>query len=90
MFSSVAVRCRSASCWEGLHVAVDNETTVEQLEIVASYIVAKIKANAKYFGGDYRVWLSDSLPGQKLRVDVWYSHATPGTTPRLLHCEHVQ
>lgn len=62
---------------------MDNETNVEQLEIVASYIVAKIKGHAKCFGGDYRIWLSDSLPGQKLRVDVWYNHATPGVSSLL-------
>jgi hypothetical protein len=69
---------RSSLCWEGIHVTVDSNTSVKQLENTASYIVTAIKLRPKVFGGSYRIWISDSLPGNKLKISVWYNHNTNG------------
>lgn len=59
-------------------MTVDSGVAMAQLEVVAAHIATTIKGNTKIFGGEYRIWLADSLPGQKLRIDVWYKHGTPG------------
>jgi hypothetical protein len=71
-------RCRSGPAWEGTHVTVDSDTAVEQCEIAAGHIAAMIKTRIKLFGGFYRVWVSESLPGHKLKISVWYAHNTNG------------
>ena len=76
--ASNSLACRSGQSWEGIHVTVDASTTVAQCEHAAGYIAAVMRANIKIFGGYYRIWVSDSLPGHKLKVSVWYNHNTNG------------
>ena len=64
-------------------MTVDSDTTVEQCEEAASCIAAMIRTRIKVFGGHYRIWVSDSLPGHKLKISVWYNHNTNGA-PRQL------
>ena len=67
-------------------MTVDRDVAMAQLEVVAAHIASAIKSNTKVFGGEYRLWLADSLPGQKLRIDCWYKHGTPGAL--CLNVEH--
>jgi small-conductance mechanosensitive channel len=78
--------CRSELQWEGLTFTVDADTTIEQLEVVATAIVANIKLHPKWYGGDYRCFLTDSNPGFKLNMSVYYNNAGCGARSNLLRC----
>lgn len=54
------------------------ETSVQQLETVATSIVANIKLHPKWYGGDYRIFLTDSQPGYKLQLSVYYNDSHNG------------
>ena len=74
-------RRRSDLAWEGIVFNVDVHTTPAHLERVATEIVANIKLNPKWYGGDYRSFLTDSAPGFKLELSVFYNHAGCGARP---------
>ena len=82
--------CRSELQWEGFTWSVDINTTIAHLEIAASHIVANIKLHPKWYGGDYRIFLTDSAPGHKLDLSVYYNNAGCGArlqiVPRHCHC----
>jgi hypothetical protein len=52
---------------------VDIDTQVEALHRVAEEIVATIKLNPKWYGGDYRVLFTDTGPGFKMQVAIYYN-----------------
>jgi hypothetical protein len=52
--------------------------TIKQLEHTATHIVHCIRTNKRVYGGHYRIWIPESLPGHKLKVSVWYDHNTNG------------
>jgi hypothetical protein len=70
-------------------ITVDIDTTISDLETVASAIVANIKLNPKWYGGDYRVFLKDACPGFKLQLAVYYNHADNGACSQRLRCGRV-
>lgn len=73
--------CRSDLAWEGIVFSVDVNTAPPQLERAATEIVANIRLNPKWYGGDYRIFLTDSAPGFKLELSVFYNHAGCGVDP---------
>lgn len=57
---------------------MDSNTTIEQIEQAASYLVTCIRTHRRVYGGCYRIWFSESLPGHKMKVSVWYNFNTSG------------
>lgn len=70
--------CRSDLQWRALNFSVDIETSVQQLETVATSIVANVKLHPKWYGGDYRIFLTDAQPGFKLQLSVYYNDSHCG------------
>ena len=64
--------------WEGIEVIVDMECTMEQLERVATEVVAVIKSNPRWYGGYYKVGFAESVSGWKQKVAVWFDYNDPG------------
>jgi hypothetical protein len=77
--ASALVSCRSGYAWESIKVFVDIGTKVEALHYVAEEVVATIKLHPKWFGGDYRVWFTDTGPNYKLQISVIYNNSNNGT-----------
>jgi small-conductance mechanosensitive channel len=73
---------RSDNVWDEVRVVVDSDTPTSTLEEVAKYVHASIKANPKWFGGNYRVWWTAAPPGQKLEFAVYYDHSGSGGPAR--------
>jgi Mechanosensitive ion channel len=69
---------RSGNLWDDVTVVVDADTPPSVLEEIARNVHASIKANPKWFGGSYRVWWSDPVPGYKLTIVVYYDHSNNG------------
>jgi hypothetical protein len=70
--------CRSGLAWDGIKMLVDIDTKVEALNRVADEVVATIKLNPKWYGGDYRVWFTDAAPGFKMEIAVYYNNSDNG------------
>lgn len=70
--------CRSGLAWDGIKILVDIDTKVEALNRVADEVVATIKLNPRWYGGDYRVWFTDAAPGFKMEIAVYYNNSDNG------------
>ena len=74
----LVVVCRSARKWESIEVTVDMDSQVSALEVVAGEVVAAIKLRPHWYGGDYRVWFAESLPGFKLKIGIYFNYSDKG------------
>jgi hypothetical protein len=76
---------RSDNLWATVNIVVDSDTPTTVLETVGSAVYATIKANPKSYGGSYRVFWVDSLPGAKKEIGIFYDYSQNGTKSFLSH-----
>lgn len=69
---------RSNNLWNNIRIIVDSDTPTTALEAVGSAVHATIKANPKWYGGTYRVWWMDSVPGAKMEMGIFYDYSQNG------------
>ena len=69
---------RSNNLWASIKVVVDASTPTAALEAVGAAVHATIKANPKWYGGSYRVWWMDALPGAKVELGIFYDYSING------------
>ena len=74
--------------WQSVEVSVDMDSKREALERVASEVVATIRLHPRWYGGDYRVWFAEALPGWKLKVGIYFNYSDKGAhqTVSLVQC----
>ena len=76
--------CRSQLAWDSVEMPVDGDASIAQLERVAAEVSANIKLNPKLYGGSFRCWFTDALPGLKIQISVYYDHSGPGVRATIM------